>query len=177
LLRYARTSALLFISVSVIAFLYFESDIFPKGIPRIDLRITYEQYESYLKQRHRTIEQQLIHAGNFNKEILIDEKSDIEKRLKNLPADYTRYAGWVQSQMSRLGSLQEKVPSKLLKRAREAFATGDLMRADLLIDRIENAAYINDQDAAMLAFMRGSLARWSVNSRQAYQHYARAACP
>jgi tetratricopeptide (TPR) repeat protein len=177
LLRLARTSALLFISVSVIAFIYFETDIFPKRILAVDVRITSGQYENYLKQRYGSIERQLTHADASRKKLLEQEKSDIENRLRNFPADYGRYIGWVRAQISRLrlSRLQESVPASLLSRGIEAFADGDMIASDLVLEQIENVPDIPGTDVAMLAFMRGSLARWSVNPAQAYQHYARAA--
>jgi tetratricopeptide (TPR) repeat protein len=175
LLRLSRTSALLYISVSVIAFMYFETDIFPKRkrIPDLDIQITYEQYQSYLNQRYESIGWQLNYATEDRKEILAREKTEIEERFDDPESNYERYVEWLYYQMNHLSRLQNEVPSRLLHRAMRSIAAGDMVEIDIAIEHIENFSGINEETAAMLAFMRGSLARWSLNYRQSYEHYAR----
>lgn len=168
-------STLLIASISVAAFVYLETNLIFKGFPAARVQLGPDEYKQKLQERHEALTQGLELFGGQGPAVMLNEKEDLEERLAEVDLDYSRYAGWIRSQIYQLEALKNFVSTDLLIKARKALAEDSMVEADLYLERIEKSQRTRPAKAARIAAMRGRLARWRVDYEKAYEHAVHAA--
>lgn len=166
---------LLIASISVAAFIYLETNLIFKGFPYARVRLKPDEYKQKLKEREDSLIQGLELLGDRVPAVMLNEKEDLEERLAEVDLDYSRYVGWIRSQIYQLEALKNFVSIDLLIKARKALAEDTLVEADLYLEQIEKSQRAQPAKAARIASMRGRLARWRVDYEKAYAHAVHAA--
>jgi tetratricopeptide (TPR) repeat protein len=175
LLRCFRTFTLLFISVSIIAFLYFESDFFMKKIPDFEVTLTPAQYEQALIDRSRLIAGKIQYADKVRAGILETQKEFFEEKLIDFDQAYGEHVEVLAGHVRSLKKIYRKAPSDLLNKARHAMAEGNLMEADIFLEAIGDSGHLDADAAGRLAWARGFIAKQSADYQDAYNQFSSAA--
>lgn len=176
LLRLFRAFTLLFISVSITAFLYYETDVFvKKKIPEFKIQLTREQYQKELSERSRIIGDKIKYARGERAKVLERQKSLLDEELIDVDKAFAEHITVLAAHVRSLKRLYKQAPADLLDRARQAMAVGNLMDADIFLETLENSAGLDAGAAGRLAWARGVLAEHAGDFPNAYKHYSRAA--